>query len=40
MNGEIFDHWMLTQLLPNSEPSVMAMDNAPYHSALPDKLST
>jgi transposase len=33
MNGENFAHWMLSQLLPNlEEPSVIVLDNAPYHS--------
>jgi hypothetical protein len=35
MNGENFEHWMLTQLLPNLEElSVIIMNNAPYHSIL------
>jgi hypothetical protein len=35
MNGENFEHWILTQLLPNlEEPSATVIDNAPYHSVL------
>jgi hypothetical protein len=38
MNGESFEHWILTQLIPNlEEPSVIMMDNAPYHSVLLEK---
>jgi hypothetical protein len=38
MNTENFEHWMLTQLLPNlEEPSVIVMDNAPYYSVLLEK---
>jgi hypothetical protein len=41
INGENFEHWMLTQLLPNlEEPSVIIMDNAPYHSVLLEKPPT
>jgi hypothetical protein len=41
MNGENFEHWMLTQLLPNlEEPSTILMDNAPYHSILLEKPAT
>jgi hypothetical protein len=30
MNGENFEQWMMSQLLPNlEEPSVIVMDNAP-----------
>jgi ABC-type Zn2+ transport system substrate-binding protein/surface adhesin len=33
MNGENFEHWMSTQLLPNlEEPSVIVMNNASYHN--------
>jgi hypothetical protein len=40
-NGENFEHWMLTQLLPNlEEPSVIVMDNVPYHSVLLEKPPT
>jgi hypothetical protein len=35
MNGENFEHWMSTQLLPNlDEPSVIVMYNASYHNVL------
>ena len=38
MNGEIFQHWVTTQLLPLLEqPSVLVMDNAPYHSILTEE---
>jgi hypothetical protein len=38
MNGENFEHWMLSQLLPNlKERSVITMDNAPYHNVLLEK---
>jgi hypothetical protein len=41
MNGENFEHWMLTQLFPNlEESSVIVMDNAPYHSVLLEKSPT
>jgi transposase len=41
MNGENFEHWMLTQLLRNlEEPSVIVMDNALYHSILLEKPPT
>ncbi|KAL4123174.1 hypothetical protein QTP88_015397 [Uroleucon formosanum] len=37
MNGEVFKEWFI-QLLKNlEEPSVIVMDNAPYHSILKDK---
>ena len=37
MNGEVFKEWFI-QLLKNlEEPSVIVMDNAPYHSILRDK---
>lgn len=33
MNGELFEKWLLEQLLPRlEEPSVIVLDNAPYHS--------
>lgn len=33
MNAELFTRWMTSQLLPSlKEPSVIIMDNAPYHS--------
>jgi hypothetical protein len=41
MNEENFEHWMLTQLLPNlEEPSVIIMDNTPHHSFLLEKPPT
>jgi hypothetical protein len=41
MNGENFEHWVLTQLLPNlEEPSLVIMDNASYHSVLLNKPPT
>ena len=37
MNGEMFIRWMTSQLLPSlDKPSVIVMDNAPYHSQQPD----
>lgn len=33
MNSEIFQKWLQKQLLPNlDKPSIIVMDNAPYHS--------
>jgi hypothetical protein len=40
MNGENFEHWMLTEHLPNLEPSAIVMDSAPYHSVLLEKPPT
>jgi hypothetical protein len=41
MNGENFEHWMLTELLPKlEEPSVITMDNASYHNVLLEKPPT
>ena len=38
MNGELFLRWLTTQLLPSlPEPSVLVLDNAPYHSQLTDE---
>lgn len=38
MNNSIFTKWMTTQLIPNlEEPSLIVMDNAPYHSVLEEK---
>uniref|UniRef100_A0A6P7G776 Uncharacterized protein LOC114338511 n=1 Tax=Diabrotica virgifera virgifera TaxID=50390 RepID=A0A6P7G776_DIAVI len=38
MNGNIFTQWITTQLIPNlEEPSLIIMDNAPYHSMLVEK---
>ena len=38
MNNTIFTKWITTQLLPNlEEPSLVIMDNAPYHSVLTEK---
>lgn len=35
MNSELFLRWLTTQLLPSlPEPSVLVLDNAPYHSQL------
>jgi hypothetical protein len=41
MNGENFEHWMSTQLLPNlEEPSVIVMDSASYHNVLVEEPPT
>jgi hypothetical protein len=40
MNGENFEHWMLTQLLPNLEEPSVVMDNAPHHIVLLKKPAT
>ena len=38
MKGELFLRWLTSQLLPSlDEPSVLVMDNAPYHSQLMDE---
>ena len=38
MNGELFHRWLTTQLLPAlPEPSVLVLDNAPYHSQLTEE---
>lgn len=38
MNGELFLRWLTTQLLPSlPEPSVLVLDNAPYHSQLTEE---
>lgn len=38
MNNSIFTKWVSTQLIPNLEqPSLVVMDNAPYHSVLVEK---
>lgn len=38
MNSENFLHWLKTQLLPNlEEPSLIILDNAPYHSTISEK---
>lgn len=38
MTGELFVRWLTTQLLPSlPEPSVLVMDNAPYHSQQTDE---
>ena len=35
MNSQLFYRWLTTQLLPSlAEPSVLVIDNAPYHSQL------
>lgn len=37
MNGQLFLLWLTTQLLPILEqPSILVMDNVPYHSILTD----
>lgn len=39
MNGEMFLKWVEEQLLPNlEEPSLIVMDNAPYHSMEKNKM--
>jgi len=39
MNGEVYEKWFTTQLLPNIPPqSVIVLDNAPYHSAKLEKV--
>ena len=38
MNSDNFTKWISTQLIPNlEEPSLIVMDNAPYHSILAEK---
>lgn len=38
MNSENFIQWLKTQLLPNlEEPSLIILDNAPYHSTISEK---
>ncbi|KAK3870173.1 hypothetical protein Pcinc_024575 [Petrolisthes cinctipes] len=38
MNGELFMRWLTMQLLPSlPEPSVLVLDNAPYHSQLTEE---
>ena len=38
MNRDLFMRWLTTSLLPSlSEPSVLVLDNAPYHSMLTDE---
>ena len=38
MNSELFLRWLTTQLLPSlPEPSVLVLDNAPYHSLLTEE---
>lgn len=38
MNGEVFHRWLTTQLLPAiPEPSVIVIDNAPYHNILTEE---
>lgn len=38
MNSELFLRWLATQLLPSlPEPSVIVLDNAPYHSQLTEE---
>jgi hypothetical protein len=41
MNAETFEKWMKDDLLPSlSEPSIVVLDNASYHSRLEEKLPT
>ena len=41
MNGELFENWMINNLLPNlNAPCVIIMDNASYHSVQSDKCPT
>lgn len=38
MNGELFMRWLTTCLLPSlNEPSVLVLDNAPYHGILTEE---
>lgn len=38
MNGDLFIQWIKEKLVPNlEEPSLIIMDNAPYHSVLLEK---
>lgn len=38
MNSELFIHWLTSQLLPSlPEPSVLVLDNAPYHSQMTEE---
>ncbi|XP_066969204.1 uncharacterized protein [Macrobrachium rosenbergii] len=38
MNAKLFEQWLTTQLLPSlPEPSVLVLDNAPYHSTLTEE---
>lgn len=38
MNAELFHRWLSAQLLPSlPEPSVIVLDNAPYHSSLTEE---
>ncbi|XP_031348399.1 uncharacterized protein LOC116174599 [Photinus pyralis] len=41
MNGDLFKKWLINNLLNNlEEPSLIVIDNAPYHSTLVEKLPT
>ena len=41
MNQQNFEKWMKEMFLPNIPPSsVIILDNAPYHSALAEKVPT
>lgn len=41
MNSDSFKHWFTVQLLPSlEEPSIIIMDNAPYHSAQIENVPT
>ncbi|XP_050721155.1 uncharacterized protein LOC127001021 [Eriocheir sinensis] len=38
VNGDLFLRWLTSQLLPSlAEPSVLVLDNAPYHSKLTEE---
>lgn len=38
MNSDLFHRWLTTQLLPSlDEPSVLVLDNAPYHNTLTEE---
>ncbi|XP_076069860.1 uncharacterized protein LOC143041731 [Oratosquilla oratoria] len=38
MNSDLFIRWLTSQLLPGLvEPSVLVLDNAPYHSQLTEE---
>ena len=38
MKGDLFKHWLTIHLLPSlQEPSVLVLDNAPYHTQLTEE---
>ncbi|KAK9738236.1 hypothetical protein QE152_g10057 [Popillia japonica] len=38
MNSELFKQWTMEKLIPNlEEPSLVILDNAPYHSVVLNK---